>query len=106
MTLPDPIKAVLENLSDAVRFHNAIAVPIEEAARRLGCRKSRVHQLLSIGKLQSTKLGRKVLIYSDSIEALVPSGLPAESQMKRARVKKAAVDPNKLAAQISKLQPR
>ncbi len=49
----------------------AISMPINEAARSIGIGRTTAYKLIAEGKLQTFKIGRRTLVKTDSIKALV-----------------------------------
>jgi excisionase family DNA binding protein len=48
-----------------------IASPINDAARALGVGRSTIYKLINAGQLSTIKIGRRTLIKTDSVRALV-----------------------------------
>ena len=66
----DALRAELAALSPG----DAPAVTVEQAARTLGCGRTRVFELLNLGKLKAApKVGRSTMVTRASVEALLGS---------------------------------
>lgn len=48
-----------------------LAIPVEQAATLLGCGRTRVFELLRAGSLRRVRIGRKTLVGTESVEALL-----------------------------------
>jgi excisionase family DNA binding protein len=48
-----------------------ISTPINEAARSIGIGRTTIYKLIAEGRLKTVKIGRRTLIKTDSIRALV-----------------------------------
>lgn len=48
-----------------------VAAPINDAARSLGCGRTKIYEMIADGKLQTIKIGRRTMVKASSIRALV-----------------------------------
>lgn len=65
---------------------NATAVPLEQAAAMLGCKRAQVFKLLKQSRLErAPKVGRTVMITVASIRALIGDGAPRKRSMQSRR---------------------
>ncbi len=51
-----------------------IAASVNDTARSLGLGRTKIYELINAGKLTTVKIGRRTLIKTDSIRALVEAG--------------------------------
>lgn len=66
-----PLRRELRALRSEVGLQNQAAVPVLEAARRLGCSRARVFELLKKGELKrATSFGKATMVDTASIDAL------------------------------------
>jgi excisionase family DNA binding protein len=87
---------------------SGVACTVEEAGRRLGCKRTMVFQLLKTGRLVAApKLGRQRMVLTASVDELLAAGgvgaardaRPAQSRPQKAR----STNGKSLAAEIAKL---
>ena len=65
------LRTAVAELNVQIANPTPTAVPVEEAAARLGCGRTQIFKFLKDGQLQrAKKLGRRVMVTMDSIEAL------------------------------------
>lgn len=70
-------EADVERIADAVAARLAVPRPhatIAEAARELRVSPRTVHRHIALGRLRTTKVGSRVLVLRDSIDALLGGG--------------------------------
>ncbi len=48
-----------------------LAIPVKDAARTLGIGRTKLYELIGAGQLQTMQIGRRRLVKTDSIRALV-----------------------------------
>ena len=63
--------AISAVLLEVIMTLEVVAAPINDTARSLGIGRTKVYELISEGKLQTIKIGRRTLVKADSIRALV-----------------------------------
>jgi excisionase family DNA binding protein len=87
----------------------ASGVPISEAARRLGVRRSWVHQLIRAGALDADRVGSQLLVDPASLQrrlaANLPPGRPLAPQQAWALLALASDDPELIAYCLQGLSP-
>lgn len=82
-----------------------VSIPVEEAARRLGCARTQVFKLLCRGQLQRGKsVGRRTMISVASLEALQAGESQTRSRRRTAQPRRAQVQAQTLAAAIRDLR--
>ncbi|HYO56241.1 helix-turn-helix domain-containing protein [Archangium sp.] len=112
LALPVPSMVVGQSSrvdSSATESASGIACSVEEAGRRLGCKRTMVFRLLREGRLVAApRLGRKRMVLAESVDALLAAGGvdALESQPRRRAAAPRGPHPGKgkaLAAEIANL---
>ena len=82
-----------------------VSIPVEEAARRLGCARTQVFKLLCQGQLQRGKsVGRRTMISVASLEALQTGELQAQLRRRTAQPRRVQAHAQATAAAIRDLR--
>lgn len=64
-------RTVISDRCDGVQKMEPLTISVSEAARVIGLGKTRTWALISSGELAAVKLGRRTLVRTDSLRALV-----------------------------------
>lgn len=52
-----------------------VSLPINEAAQAIGIGRTKIYQLINSGDLEAVRIGRRTLVKTSSIEALIQKGV-------------------------------
>jgi hypothetical protein len=95
----------LQELRHQVGAPPPVSVPVEDAARRLGCARTQVFKLLCRGQLQRGKsVGRRTMISVASLEALQVGDIQPQPRRRTAQPRRAQAQAQELAAAIRDLR--
>ena len=99
------VQALRQEMRHLVGAPPPVSIPVEEAARRLGCARTQVFKLLCRGQLQRGRsVGRRTMITTSSLEALQAGDTQPQPRRRTAQPRRAQAQAQELAAAIRDLR--